>query len=182
MTTRTRTTTIACPARATRNPIPKARPRPLSRRKPRVRMHKAGTETDQDQKVGTYAHRNSPRWAAAGGLRQRLYSHSLGLVMGAIFVFSWLAQSIGGVAAYNEEQLRQPQAPMSWSSYTGSADFWSRTLQNWQSELLAVASMAILSVHLRQRGSPESKLVGAAHSSTGVEGWAAPVPAPFPGP
>jgi hypothetical protein len=133
-------------------------------------MHKAGTESDRDQQVGQYAHRDSPRWARAGGLRQGLYSHSLGLVMGTIFVFSWLAQSIGGVAAYNEEQLRRLQAPVSWSGYIGSADFWSRTLQNWQSELLAVASMAILSVYLRQRGSPESKPVGAAHTSTGVEG------------
>jgi hypothetical protein len=84
--------------------------------------------------------------------------------MGAIFVFSWLAQSIGGVAAYNEGQPRQFQDPMSWGGYIGSADFRSRTLQNWQSELLAVASMAILSVYLRQRGSPESKPVGAAHT------------------
>lgn len=51
-----------------------------------------------------------------------------------------------------------------------SADFWSRTLQNWQSEFLAVASMAILSIYLRQRGSPESKPVGASHDATGVEG------------
>jgi hypothetical protein len=50
------------------------------------------------------------------------------------------------------------------------ADFWSRSLQNWQSELLAVASMAILSVYLRQRGSPKSKPVGTPHTSTGVEG------------
>ncbi|MDQ0906207.1 hypothetical protein QFZ22_002192 [Streptomyces canus] len=134
------------------------------------KMHKAGRESDQDQQVGQYAHRNSPRWAGAGGPRQALYSHSLGLVMGTIFVLSWLAQSISGVAAYNEEQLRRLQAPTSWDSYIGSADFWSRTLQNWQSELLAVASMAILSVYLRQRGSPESKPVGAAHTSTGVEG------------
>ncbi|WP_053849172.1 DUF6766 family protein [Streptomyces sp. NRRL B-24085] len=133
-------------------------------------MHKAGTESDRDQRVGRYAHRDSPRWAAADGLRRGLYSHSLGLVMGAVFVLSWLAQSISGVAAYNEEQLRRLEAPVSWSSYIGSADFWSRTLQNWQSELLAVASMAILSVYLRQRGSPESKPVGAAHTSTGVEG------------
>ncbi|MET7686520.1 DUF6766 family protein [Streptomyces sp. NPDC005483] len=133
-------------------------------------MHKAGTESDQDQQAGRYAHRNSPRWAGAGGLRQGLYSRSLGLVMGTIFALSWLAQSVSGVAAYNEEQLRQLEAPVSWSSYIGSADFWSRTLQNWQSELLAVASMAILSVYLRQRGSPESKPVGAAHTSTGVEG------------
>ncbi|GAA0271819.1 YihY/virulence factor BrkB family protein [Streptomyces polychromogenes] len=33
-----------------------------------------------------------------------------------------------------------------------------------------MAAMAILSVHLRQRGSPESKPVGASHSSAGVEG------------
>ncbi|WP_449350497.1 DUF6766 family protein [Streptomyces shaanxiensis] len=133
-------------------------------------MHKAGPESDRDQQVGAYAHRDSPRWAGVGGPRQAFYSRSLGLVMGTIFALSWLAQSISGVAAYNEEQLRQLQAPMSWGNYIGSADFWSRTLQNWQSELLAVASMAILSVYLRQRGSPESKPVGAAHTSTGIEG------------
>ena len=49
-------------------------------------------------------------------------------------------------------------------------DFWNRTLQNWQSEFLAVASMAVLSIYLRQRGSPESKPVGSAHSTTGIEG------------
>jgi hypothetical protein len=90
--------------------------------------------------------------------------------MCAIFAWSWLAQSITGAAAYNEQHLRQLQAPVSWPQYLGCADFWNRTLQNWQSELLAVASMAILSVYLRQRGSPESKPVGAAHNSTGVEG------------
>ncbi|MFC9915539.1 DUF6766 family protein [Streptomyces sp. NPDC127197] len=133
-------------------------------------MHKTGKESDKDQQVGRYARRNSPRWAGVGGVRQGLYARSLGLVMGVIFALSWLVQAIAGVAAYNEQQLRQLQAPMSLGDYVGSADFWSRTLQNWQSEFLAVASMAILSVYLRQRGSPESKPVGAAHSSTGVEG------------
>jgi hypothetical protein len=133
-------------------------------------MHKAGTESDKDQQVGRYAHRHSPRWARGRGFRRHVYSHSLGLVMGTLFALSWLSQSITGVAAYNEEQLRQLQAPIGWGNYVGSADFWSRTLQNWQSEFLAVASMAILSVYLRQRGSPESKPVGAAHTSTGVEG------------
>jgi hypothetical protein len=133
-------------------------------------MHKAGTESDKDQQVGRYAHRHSPRWAHGRGFRRHVYSHSLGLVMGTLFALSWLSQSIAGVAAYNEEQLRQLQAPIGWGNYVCSADFWSRTLQNWQSEFLAVASMAILSVYLRQRGSPESKPVGAAHTSTGVEG------------
>ena len=51
--------------------------------------------------------------------------------------------------------------------YLGTASFWERTLQNWQSEFLAVGSAAILSVYLRQRGSPESKPVGAPHDQTG---------------
>ncbi|OPG10950.1 hypothetical protein B1R27_00060 [Streptomyces sp. GKU 895] len=133
-------------------------------------LGKAGVESDREQKVGDHADPTSPRWAADRGWRQTLYSRSLGIVMAVIFAWSWLAQSIAGVAAYNEEHLRQLQSPISWLQYLGSADFWSRTLQNWQSELLAVASMAILSVYLRQRGSPESKPVGAAHTSTGVEG------------
>ncbi|MCW8378189.1 DUF6766 family protein [Streptomyces justiciae] len=131
-------------------------------------LDKAGVESDREQKVGDHAGSESPRWAADKGWRQTLYSRSLGIVMAVIFTWSWLAQSIAGVAAYNEEHLRQLQAPVSWLQYLGSADFC--TLQNWQSELLAVASMAILSVYLRQRGSPESKPVGAAHTSTGVEG------------
>ena len=59
---------------------------------------------------------------------------------------------------------------MSWWQYIGSRDFWNRTLQNWQSEFLAVASMAIFSVYWRARGSAESKPVGAAHDATGEEG------------
>jgi hypothetical protein len=133
-------------------------------------MHRAGPESDEDQRVGRHAGPDAPRWAGVGGVRQAVFSRSLGLVMAGIFLLSWLAQSIAGSAAYNEQQLRQLQAPISWSQYISSADFWSRSLQNWQSELLAVASMAILSVYLRQRGSPESKPVGTSHESTGIEG------------
>ncbi|MGW5734981.1 MULTISPECIES: DUF6766 family protein [Streptomyces] len=133
-------------------------------------LDKAGPEADKDQKVGRYARPDSPRWAAVGGVRQAWYSRSLGTLMCTFFLFSWLAQSVTGVAAYNEEHLRGLQAPISWFQYLGAADFWNRTLQNWQSELLAVGSMAIFSVYLRQRGSPESKPVGSAHDSTGVEG------------
>lgn len=133
-------------------------------------LHKAGTESDREQRVGDHAREDSPRWAGTKDWRQRLYSRSLGLVMGCLFLGSWLAQSIAGVAAYDEQRLRQLQTPIGWAAYLGKPDFWSRTLQNWQSELLAVATMVILSVYLRQRGSPESKPVGAAHTSTGVEG------------
>ncbi|MFJ7905187.1 DUF6766 family protein [Streptomyces sp. NPDC096198] len=133
-------------------------------------LHKAGPESDQEQRVGDHAQADSPRWAGTNDWRQHLYSRSLGTVMALLFLLSWLAQSIAGAAAYNEQQLRELLPPVSWAAYLASADFWNRSLQNWQSELLAVAAMAILSVYLRQRGSPESKPVGAAHTSTGVEG------------
>jgi hypothetical protein len=133
-------------------------------------LGKAGLESDREQKVGPYADENSPKWARASGFRLRVFSNSLGLVMGLIFVASWLTQSIAGVAAFNEQQLGRLQDPVSWSAYLLEPDFWNRTLQNWQSELLAVASMAILAIFLRQRGSPQSKPVGTAHLATGIEG------------
>jgi hypothetical protein len=133
-------------------------------------LEAAGTETDEAQKIGPHADEESPRWARLGGWRTLLYSRSLGVTMGAIFVLSWLAQSVAGWAAYNEQRLTQLQDPIPWLGYLLSADFWSRSLQNWQSEFLAVGSMAVLSIFLRQRGSPESKPTGAAHHSTGITG------------
>ncbi|MFI8825065.1 DUF6766 family protein [Streptomyces sp. NPDC053431] len=129
-----------------------------------------GPESEQRQRMGHHAGSDSPRWAGTRDWRQGLYAHSLGLVMALFFFLSWFAQSVAGVSAYNGERLRQLQAPIDWSSYLASSDFWNRSLQNWQSELLAVSAMAILSVYLRQRGSPESKPVGSPHSATGVEG------------
>ena len=133
-------------------------------------LDKAGGESDQRQKVGPYAQQNSPGWAKVAGIRRTLYENSLVLVMGTFWLGTWLAQSISGVAAYNAEQLDHLQGPLSWWQYIGTASFWENTLENWQSEFLAVGSMAILAVYLRQRGSPESKPVGTPHGATGVEG------------
>ena len=133
-------------------------------------LEAAGTETDEQQKIGRHADDESPRWARMGGWRTLLFSRSLGITMGAIFVLSWLAQSVAGWAAYNEERLQQLQDPVSWGSYLLAADFWARTLQNWQSEFLAVGALAVFGIYLRQRGSSQSKPVGAPHGSTGVEG------------
>lgn len=133
-------------------------------------LDRAGRESDEDQLVGPHARADSPRWARVGGWRTRLYSTSLALVVGAIFVASWAVQSVTGRAAYNEHRLQQLQDPLSWGGYVTAADFWERTLQNWQSEFLAVGAFAVLAIFLRQRGSPESKPVGAPHSATGMEG------------
>jgi hypothetical protein len=133
-------------------------------------LDESGRESDEEQKVGRYADADSPAWARIGGWRTAVYSRSLALVMGAIFAGSWLAQSIAGHAAYNATLLADFSDPIPWSGYVTSADFWNRTLQNWQSEFLAVLSMVLLSIYLRQRGSPESKPVGAPHAATGLEG------------
>jgi hypothetical protein len=133
-------------------------------------LEKAGRESDKEQKVGSHASEDSPEWAMHGDWRTRLYSSSLALVMGTIFLASWLVQSIAGWAAHNETRLEQLRDPISWWGYLGHPDFWSRTLQNWQSEFLAVGALAVFSIYLRQRGSSQSKPVGSAHATTGVEG------------
>ena len=134
-------------------------------------LDRAGTGSDEEQKVEAYAEVDSPRWAKVGGIRTAIYSNSLVFIMGAVFFASWVAQSLNGWRVFNQEQLTHGDSPISWWSYLGSSDFWEATLQNWQSEFLAVGSFAVLVVFLRQRGSPESKPVGAStHGSTGQEG------------
>jgi len=134
-------------------------------------LDRAGTETDKEQKVVRHATKASPRWARVGGLRTALYSNSLLIVMALVFLASWFAQSVGGWSEFNDQQHQHGAAAVSWFSYIGSSDFWEATLQNWQSEFLAVGSFAVLAVYLRQRGSPESKPVGAPTSdATGREG------------
>jgi hypothetical protein len=134
-------------------------------------LDQAGTESDKDQKVGRHAREDSPRWAKYGDLRTTIYSNSLIIVMALIFLGSWFAQSVTGMTAYNQEQHDHGDPRLSWVSYIGSSEFWESTFQNWQSEFLAVGSFAIIAVYLRQRGSPESKPVGApTDDATGEEG------------
>jgi hypothetical protein len=91
-------------------------------------------------------------------------------VMVAIWLLSWFGQSVTGWSEFNSEQLTHDEHTVNWLGYLGTANFWESTLQNWQSEFLAVGSMAVFSIYFRQRGSPESKPVGAPHDATGVEG------------
>jgi len=134
-------------------------------------LGKEGHESDEEQEVGQHARPTSPPWAKLGpGVRRRLYEHSLVLVMLVFFFASWLGQSLTAWNAYNDEQREHDQAAIGWSTYLVRADFWERTLQNWQSEFLAVGTMVVLTIYLRERGSPESKPVGAPHSETASSG------------
>ena len=129
-----------------------------------------GRESEEKQKIGPHAQQNSPRWAKVGGWRTALYSNSLVLLMLVIFFGSWFAQSMTGRAEYNEDQRDHDGSTVSWAGYVTRPEFWENTLQNWQSEFLAVGTMAAYTIYLRQRGSPESKPVGAPHDETGSSG------------
>ena len=129
-----------------------------------------GMESEEEQKIGEHAQEDSPLWARVGGVRTFLYSNSLLIVMGLIWLASWLAQAVSGWTERVDERFEHQRDSITLLEYVGSSDFWERTFQNWQSEFLAVGSMAILAVYLRQRGSPESKPVGAPHHETSVEG------------
>ena len=129
-----------------------------------------GLESDQQQKVKGYAPENAPRWAKARDWRLPLYSHSFTIVMGLIFLATWLAESFTSWSVYNDEQSAHDAPAVSWATYVTSSDFWERSLQNWQSEFLAVGTIAVLTIYLRERGSPESKPVGAPHAETGSSG------------
>jgi hypothetical protein len=133
-------------------------------------LDKAGGESDRDQRIGRYAGRGSPKWARVGDWRTAIFGNSLLLLMGAIFLLTLFAQSVTGWTDYNNTEIAHHSQAVSWLTYIGTATFWQAALQNWQSEFLAVGSMAVFSIFLRQRGSPESKPVGAGHDETGVEG------------
>ena len=134
-------------------------------------IENVGLESEEMQKLGRHADPKAPRWARLhGGFRRSLYSNSLLLVMSAIFLLSWFGQSVTGWTEYNAEQSDHDRPTVSWASYVTTGSFWEDTLENWQSEFLAVGTMAIFTVYLRQRGSPESKPVGAAHDETGASG------------
>ena len=123
------------------------------------KVEDVGTQTDAEQQIA----------GRDGGLGLFLYSNSLLIVMAAIWIGSWLAQSLTGLNVFNEQALEHGEPTLGWLQYLGTADFWESTLENWQSEFLAVGSMVVFSIYLRQRGSPESKPVGASNQATGVE-------------
>jgi hypothetical protein len=134
------------------------------------RLGDAGRETDMEQRVGPHAPAAAPRWAKVKDWRLSLYSNSFFIVMGLVFLTTWVAQSFATWTVFNDEQQAHDDATVSWLTYIGSADFWERSLQNWQSEFLAVGTMVVFTIYLRQRGSPESKPVGAPHEETGSSG------------
>jgi hypothetical protein len=114
--------------------------------------------------------KDAPGPVKKGGFLLKLYENSLALTFLALFLFSFAMHAIGGAREYSEEQIQFGQKPVSVWEFMGTSSFWFQSLQNWQSEFLAVAAIVIFTIWLRQKGSPESKPVDAAHAATGSGG------------
>jgi hypothetical protein len=105
------------------------------------------------------------RW---GRTARQLYANSLGLALGAMFVISFALHLLFSARDAGQEALQHQEAAPTVIEHLTSAQFWFESFQNWQSEFLSTAVLVVLSIWLRQRESPESKAVAAAHSETGA--------------
>lgn len=120
-------------------------------------------EVDREPK----AHKDAPWPVKKGGLWLKLYSYSLSIAFTLLFLVSFVLHMYGSLKDQNEENISKGQPLESLSEFIGEPRFWFESFQNWQSEFLAVASIVLLSIWLRQKGSPESKPVDAPHGQTG---------------
>ena len=112
--------------------------------------------------------KNAPWPVRKGGFILTLYEHSLSLAFLLLFLGSFYLHGVGGAIEYNEERQAHGEAEeVTTLGYMATSRFWFESLQNWQSEFLAVGSMVVFTIFLRERGSKESKPVDAPHSETG---------------
>jgi hypothetical protein len=136
--------------------------------------NKPEDERDEDEKEDDpEAHRDDPNapWPVRrGGIWLSLYKNSLFLAFLILFLASMLGHALGGAAEYNAEQAEHGNpSQVSVVRFVETSEFWYQSFQNWQSEFLAVGSIVVLSIFLRQQGSPESKLVYASNRATGSD-------------
>jgi hypothetical protein len=129
-----------------------------------------GPSEEKKKERQTRADRRRPDapWPVrVGGVIEEVYSMSLSLALGSLFVASFVLHAVTGLANWRTEQVAHGQRPGGLLDYVGSAQFWFESFQNWQSEFLAVGVLIVLTIFLRQRGSAQSKAVGAPHAQTG---------------
>lgn len=117
-------------------------------------------------------HRGNPKapWPVRrGGLALALYKNSLSIVLFLLFLASFAGHAVTGAKEYSQDQLAHGEQAVSALAYLATPHFWFESFQNWQSEFLSVWALTVLSIWLRQQGSPESKPVHAPHEQTGEE-------------
>jgi hypothetical protein len=118
-----------------------------------------GLDGEEDVDRDAAPHKNAPWPVRKGGFILKLYENSLSIAFGVLFIISFILHFYGSLKDYNSEQLMDGKPAVTWQTYLSNSRFWFESLQNWQSEFLAVAAIVLLSIWLRQKGSPESKPV-----------------------
>ncbi len=111
--------------------------------------------------------KNAPWPVRKGGFILKIYQHSLSIAFVILFLLSFILHAFGSWKSFNVEQDLKHLPHERLSEYMTQSQFWFESFQNWQSEFLAVSAIVILSIFLRQKGSPESKPVDAPHWETG---------------
>ncbi len=111
--------------------------------------------------------KDAPWPVKKGGIILAIYKHSLCYAFVLIFLLSFVVHWYGSLKDYNEEQLLKNKEPDTAIEYLGNTRFWFESFQNWESEFLSIFAMVVLSIFLREKGSPQSKPVDAANSETG---------------
>lgn len=112
--------------------------------------------------------REDAPWAVRqGGLILAVYKHSLTIALFILFLLSFLVHLYGSLKDENEHLALKGLPPEPLGTYVTESRFWFESFQNWQSEFLSVFTIVVLSVFLRQKGSPQSKPVDAPHQETG---------------
>jgi hypothetical protein len=120
---------------------------------------------DQKPKKSKNAH--APWPVRRGGLVLKIYENSLLIAFTLLFLMSFFLHAYGGARQTSEENIVHGQPSVSTVEYIETSKFWFESFQNWQSEFLAVFSIVVLSIWLRQKGSPESKPVNSPYAETG---------------
>jgi hypothetical protein len=123
-------------------------------------------EVDEDPRA-RQGDPNAPWPVRRGGWVLKVYAHSLSIALFSMFALAAIGHAFGGAAAENARRAVLGLPRVTIGAFVASADFWFQSLQNWQSEFLSVAVLIVLSIFLRERGSSQSKPVGAPHSETG---------------
>lgn len=103
-----------------------------------------------------------------GGVWRRLYANSLTLAFAVLFLASFYFHARGSWRHELDERRLAGLAPIDFVDHLAGSTFWFESLQNWQSEFLAVLAIVMLSIFLRQDKSPESKPLAAPHAQTGT--------------
>lgn len=111
--------------------------------------------------------KNVPWPVKKGGFVLAIYKHSLCYALSLLFLVSFVVHWYGSLKDYNEEQLLEGKRTEKAMEYLSNSRFWFESFQNWQSEFLSIFSIIVLSIFLREQGSPQSKPVDAPNSETG---------------